>query len=192
MVDFGQRHFQPAHPNLRFAVGDATRLGFREEFDLVVSFNALHWVTDQRAALASIRQALRPSGRAVLQFVCKGERQSLEAVIETTCASPRWSACFPQHRRPFLHLWPDEYRRLAEGADLRVENLESRLESWKFGSRQAFADFARVTFVEWTRNVPPARHEEFLDDVLDRYQRLGDEGDADVFHFYQMRVTLRR
>ena len=45
-------------PRLRFAVGDVLSMGFRDEFDVVVSFNALHWVPDQHAALTRIRAAL--------------------------------------------------------------------------------------------------------------------------------------
>ena len=61
-------------------------LPYRGEFDLVVSFNALHWVRDQGAALRGIRDALRPTGRAFLEFVPQGPRKSLEDVIEETCA----------------------------------------------------------------------------------------------------------
>ena len=58
----------------------------------------------------------------------------------------------------------------------------------------AFADFVGVTFVEWTRRIPAVEKREFIADVLDRYQRLGDgsAADAAVFHFYQMRIALRR
>ncbi len=46
MIDFASEHFATAtHPNVRFAVHDIRRLTYREEFDLVVSFNALHWIT---------------------------------------------------------------------------------------------------------------------------------------------------
>ena len=48
MISFAQSHFGPAtRPNLRFQVADARRLPFQDEFDLVVSFNALHWIPEQ-------------------------------------------------------------------------------------------------------------------------------------------------
>jgi hypothetical protein len=51
-----------------------------------------------------------------------------------------------------------------------------------------------VTFVEWTRRIPAAEQRDFIADVLDRYRRVGDgsAADAAVFHFYQMRIALRR
>src|SRR5262245_33758274 len=69
MVAFASSHFgPPAHANLRFEVADVRRLPYRNEFDLVVSFNALHWVPEQGLALASIHAALRPGGRALLRL----------------------------------------------------------------------------------------------------------------------------
>jgi SAM-dependent methyltransferase len=194
MIEFARAHFVPAHPNLSFDVGDATRLGFRDAFDLVVSFNALHWVPDQAAALGCIRTALRPDGRALLQLVSQGERTCLEDVLEATALSPRWSGHFAGYRRPYLHLPPDAYRTLAEGCGLRVERVDVTLEAWDFRSRDGFAEFGNVTFVEWTRRIPAAEKPAFIDDVLDRYRRIGDgsAADAAVFRFYQMRIALRR
>jgi len=194
MIAFGRAHFVAGHPNLSFEVGDATRLTFRDAFDLVVSFNALHWVPDQAAALGSIRDALRPAGRALLQMVSQGERTCLEDVIEETALSPRWSRHFAGYRRPHLHLPPDEYRALAERCGLRVERIDVALDAWDFHSRDGFAEFGNVTFVEWTRRIPDADKAAFIGDVLDRYRRIGDgsAADAAVFHFYQMRIALRR
>ena len=70
MIAFAARTFPAAtHPNLAFRVADAARLPFADQFDLVVSFNCLHWVRDQAAALRGIRTALVASGRTHLRFV---------------------------------------------------------------------------------------------------------------------------
>src|SRR3954465_4980742 len=54
MIAFATGHFgPPTRPNLRFEGADARRLTFRHEFDRVFSFNALHWVPEQGAALRS-------------------------------------------------------------------------------------------------------------------------------------------
>jgi trans-aconitate methyltransferase len=194
MIDFARERFAPLPGNLAFEVGDARQLSFREEFDLVVSFNALHWVPEQRAALGCIRAALTPSGRAVLQFVSRGERRSLEDVIEEVRGAPRWAGYFSGYRTPFIHVAVDEYAALLADQGLRLDRSDTNLKAWDFGSREAFVHFAEVTFVEWTRMLPPESHQAFIADVLDAYCALGDgtPGDAGVFHFYQMRVALRR
>ena len=73
MIAFATKNFGPPNiKNLRFEVADVRKLKFQNQFDLVVSFNALHWVPEQAQALNSIRAALKPTGRAVLRFVPQG------------------------------------------------------------------------------------------------------------------------
>ena len=194
MIAFARAHFaDAAHANLRFQVADATHLPFHNEFDLIVSFNALHWVPDQRAALRGIRDALKSGGLAQLQFVPQGPRRSLEDVIEDTRRSARWAHYFPGYRPPFVHFTSDEYRAMAADEGLRVDGIDTQLKAWDFHTRDAFVDFAQVTFVEWTRMIPQEQLIDFIHDVLDNYQRVGDgsPADAHVFHFYQMKVVLR-
>jgi trans-aconitate 2-methyltransferase len=194
MIAFAAQTFPTAvHPNLAFRVADAARLPFADQFDLVVSFNCLHWVHDQAAVLRGIRAALVASGRTHLRFVSRGVRRSLEDVIEETRRASAWAPYFPDYRPPYLHLTPDAYCALAEDSDLRVERLDVQQEEWDFESRDAFARFAAATFVEWTRLLPPDRHAAFINEVLDRYRQVGGGSPdrANVFKFNQMEVVLR-
>jgi trans-aconitate methyltransferase len=190
MIAFAREHFR--RKNLDFAAGDATRLAYREEFDLAVSFNALHWVIDQAAALSSIRGALRSGGRAFLELVPQAERRSIEDVLEATRQSAGWARYFTGYGTPYLHLSPEQYASLAEGSGLSVERIETERKQWDFGSREGFVDWARITFVEWTRMIPEAERDRFIGDVLDAYAQVGDDAGPDVFVFYQMEVELRR
>ena len=78
MIAFAAQHF-PAdtYPNLTFRVADAAQLRFADQFDLVVSFNCLHWVHDQAAALRGIRAALVATGRAQPRLLARGAREGV-------------------------------------------------------------------------------------------------------------------
>lgn len=195
MIAFASSHFgAPAQANLRFEVADARCLPYRDEFDLVVSFNALHWVGEQDAALGSIRASLKPGGRALLRMVPRDRRQSLEDVIEEVRQRPRWTDSFTDFRRPHAHFTPEEYRALAERAGFQVVRLTVEDKAWDFKTREAFSAFARATFVEWTQRLPQSEWETFITDVLDRYQSLVADSpqEANTFRFYQMEVELTR
>jgi SAM-dependent methyltransferase len=192
MITFARQHFgAPTRANLDFGVADAAQLSHRNEFDLVVSFNALHWVRDQRAALRGVRKALRRAGSAFLQFVPQGQRTSLEDVIEDTRKSGRWARHFAAYVAPYVHFTPGEYRQMAEECGLRVERIDLEDKAWDFHTRDAFAGFARTTFVEWTRMIPEDERIDFITDALDNYRRIGAGADDNVFRFYQMVVVLR-
>jgi trans-aconitate 2-methyltransferase len=195
MVAFASSHFDTlVQANLLFEVAEATCLPFREEFDLVVSFNALHWVPEQGAALRSIRSTMKSSGRAHLRLVSAGARKSLETVIEETRRCARWARYFENFRDPYLHLTPEQYGNLAEQNGLSVQNIHTADKAWDFQSRPAFQAFACVTFVAWTQFLPEADRAEFVTDVLDRYQAIASDkpGEENTFKFYQMDVALSR
>jgi trans-aconitate 2-methyltransferase len=193
MIDFASSHFGPmVWPNLQFEVGDARRLRFWDEFDLVVSFNALHWVPEQDAALRCIGSAMKRDGLAQLRLVPKGERKSLEDVLEDTRHSGRWARYFREFRAPYLHLTPEQYGAMAERNGLHVRRIHVAAKAWDFGSRAAFVAFGTVTFVEWTRILPESERQAFIIDVLNRYEPVAADrpGEENTFKFYQMDVTL--
>jgi trans-aconitate 2-methyltransferase len=193
MVTFAAAHCDPAlRPNLQFAVADARCLPYEHEFDLVVSFNALHWVPEQDKALNSIRSAVKQDGLAQLRLVPKGKRKSLEDVIEETRLSSRWIGYFKTFHDPYLHLTPKQYCVLAERNGFRVCRTHTEAKTWDFQSRSAFLTFGSVTFVEWTQHLPEAERLAFVTDVLDRYQLVAADapGEESLFRFYQMDITL--
>lgn len=193
MIAFASSHFgPPALANLRFELADARHLTYREEFDLVVSFNALHWVPEQQEALRSIHAALKPAGRAQLRLVSDGPRKSLEDVIEEIRGEPRWAPHFQGFRKPYAHFSPDEYRTMAELAGFQALQLRVEDKFWDFQTREAFFAFCRATFAEWTQHIPEQDWPAFISEVLDRYQSVAAQSpqERNTFKFYQMEVDL--
>lgn len=192
MIAFAQRTHTA--PNLDFAVCDALELSRLEgACDRITSFNALHWVQDHARVLRDMHGLLVDGGDAILQMVGHGERKSLEHVIRETCVDAAWHGWLAAYARPYSHVAPDIYRDMAHRAGFRGEvTLEPC--QWDFGSRAAFLKWAQATFQYWTKHLPPASVDAFIHAVLDAYRAVGDgsPADADVFHFYQMKATLRK
>jgi trans-aconitate 2-methyltransferase len=193
MISFAQSHYgRVTNGNLRFQIGDARSLSFQAEFDLVVSFNALHWIPEQNAALSSIRSALLPGGKAQLRLVPAGTRESLEDVVEETRQTSRWNTYFQDFHDPYLHLTPEQYAAAAERNGFRVLHQSMKDQTWDFGSRAAFAAFSAVGCVAWTDRLPATERADFINDVLDRYRAIAADGSEEghTFKFYQMDISL--
>jgi SAM-dependent methyltransferase len=193
MIAFASSHIPPNQTNLRFEIGDVRQLPYKNEFDLVVSFNALHWVPEQEAALASIHESLKHNAQFLGRFVPEGDRKCLEDVIEDVRHRPRWAEYFVSFRTPYIHFTAQEYRTLAERCGFQVVRLHVEDKAWDFKTREMFVAFARATFVEWTRYLPEKDWDAFVADVLDNYQLLAADKPSEVntFKFYQMEVVLR-
>lgn len=174
----------PAADGIVFEVGAAETMTFDDEFDLVVSFNALHWVLDQDRAVAAIAAAMHHGGRAVLVFVCDGPRPSLEDIAMTVACSPRWSASFPRFSAPFVHPDPEQWQRDVEVVGLHVSDLRVDDLAWDFGSRDPFAAWCAVGFGRWTGDLSVQDGQEFVEDVVDAY--VAEIGSDHLFRFMQL------
>ena len=193
MVAFAQREFAAGPwPNLRFEVADARRLHFAACFDLIVSFNALHWVPQQADALRGIRAALKPQGRAQLRLVTRGALTSLEEVAEALRSEPPWAEAFAGFADPYLRLDEPQYVDLARSLGLRTSYRHSAMKRWDFGSDEAFFGFCHAGFGAWTQRLPEGRRREFVEAVMQRYQALTAAafGERHCLHFMQTDLVL--
>ena len=181
----------PHGRGLTFAVGDVVAMTFTDEFDLVVSFNALHWVPEQQAALRAIAAALHRTGRALLVFVCAGPRPSLEDVAMMVTQSARWAPSFDGFVAPYVHPEPEVWRSDVVAAGMRVDDVRVDDLAWDFGSREAFTAWCTVGFGGWTSRLPDDAVPEFMGDVVDAYAAA--TGSDQTFRFMQLvGATSRR
>jgi trans-aconitate 2-methyltransferase len=187
MVQAAQQRFS-GDPRVAIALGTASELTYEAEFDFVCSFNALHWETRWQAALQRIRAALRPGGRALLVFVCDGERPSVEDVNMDIAFSPRWRSWFEDFTAPYVHVDPTDYVDVAVESGFEVHGVRTPDLEWDFGSREAFEDWCSAGMVAWTSQVPVEQRPAFVHDVVDEYAKVS--GSDSVFRFLQCRVAL--
>jgi trans-aconitate 2-methyltransferase len=190
MVRAAKTLVPPESTRVQFEIGDVLGMSFRDEFDIVVSFNALHWVTDQIDALRRIRSALHDSGWALVQQVCRGPRPSLEETAMRICQEPAWRGYFAGFQSPFRHVDANTYPQLVAQAGLEVDELSVADLTWDFDSPEAFARWCRVGFAAWnTRLASNAAIDALVAEVLAAYTSVS--GTPQRFQFLQMRVRLR-
>ena len=174
--------------NVSFQLGDVTTMAFGPDFDLVVSFNALHWVPDQETAYRNVAAALKPGGRVLVQFVCHGDRPSVEHVAMEVTRDSRWAAAFADFAPPFVHIDPADLTAIARSTGLKVTRQSVVDVEWDFGSREQFAQWCTVGFSAWTSRLSAVDIPAFVDDVVDGYQMI--VGRPGVVRFFQLRAEL--
>lgn len=191
-IDPSPRMIAAAQPsdNAQFEIGDVTTMSFDSEFDLAVSFNALHWVHDQATAYANLAAALRPGGRLIVQFVCAGGHRSVEQVAMDVTRDPRWSGAFAGFTPPFVHIDPASLTSLADEAGLSITAQTVADQEWDFGSREGFTAWCTVGFTDWTSHLDAADVDAFVEAVVNRYEQI--VGKPGVFRFMQLRAELKR
>jgi trans-aconitate 2-methyltransferase len=173
-----------------FVRGDARHLPFLASFDVVVSFNALHWVPEQNRALAQIAAVLSPGGRVLIQLVCAGRRTSVEDVAMELTRSPQWARWFAGFPAPFVHVDSDEFKEMASSAGFTIVDVTVAEREWDFGAREPFERWCAVGGRAWTDRLAAADRSRFVAELVSAYEQVS--GRPGLFLFTQMRAELRR
>ncbi|WP_431231939.1 class I SAM-dependent methyltransferase [Mycolicibacterium psychrotolerans] len=171
-----------------YVCADARRLPFGRSFDMVVSFNALHWVPQLGEALAGVAAVLRPRGRALIQMVCAGTRPSIESTAMQVAGHPRWASRFAGFSTPFIHPQPAELRELADSCGFQVASMTVLDREWDFGTVEQFTAWCAVGSTAWTERLPESDRAAFVDDLVAAYEPV--VGQAGLVRFMQVRAEL--
>jgi trans-aconitate 2-methyltransferase len=66
------RSAQDTYRHIRFSAKNASNFQVEEALDAVFSHEVLHWIKEPDAVINCVEQALKPGGRFVAEFNCKG------------------------------------------------------------------------------------------------------------------------
>ncbi|KQC16415.1 MAG: SAM-dependent methyltransferase [Methanosaeta sp. SDB] len=184
MVQFAKERFPPQiHKNLRFVEADARDLSFEEEFDIVVSFAALHWIEDHGPVLRGIRRALKPGGRIFLQFGGRGNAAAPLKIADEMTGEKRWRSYFEGFDFRYGFFGPEEYRVWLEEAGLSPQRVELIPKEMVQPSPEEFCGWIETTWHPYLERVPEDLRCDFISEIVDRYLRnhpLDDEGRVHV------------
>ncbi len=179
MIAFAQNMFPPsAYPNLSFCYGDAAKLTFRQEFDVIVSFACLHWTEDLAMVLQGIRQSLAPGGRFAAQLMVKRlttkERSGspLHQARREIMGRPAWREYFRGFKKQGTVYRAGEYERILREAGFTPCRVELVTQDVTHPGTDALKGCARATWHRYTSRIPAKHRDAFLDEVVQRFVEL--------------------
>lgn len=157
------------HNNLSFHVQDVRFLSDEQQFDVVFSNAALHWVVDHKPVVQGIFQALKPGGKVLVQMGGKGNAEELIATLDTIMQQLRWKEYFTHFSFPYGFYAPEEYAPWLQEAGFTGLSLELKPKVMVHKTRERFTGWLRTTWLPYLERIPPSLQEEFIKTVVDTY-----------------------
>lgn len=154
--------------NLSFEKRNAMDLGFEQEFDLVLSFNCLHWVPDFFAAMQGIKNSLKPGGKALLFFGPDYGEDRFDHAVDSVAYSEKWQDHFRDFSNGFFMITPAHLLVIAEKTNLFLNHMKIIAVDETFPNREAFIEWVKG-WMPHLKRLPVERHQEFLEEVMDCY-----------------------
>jgi len=173
MIRFALTIFpESAHPNLSFRYGDAVKLTFLHEFDIVVASSSLHWVKDLPTALRVIKQSLASGGRLAAQLVAKryiteGITSPLHQARKEVMDHPAWGTYFEGFERHRTYS-ADECDQLLIEAGFVLRRCEFVTEEVTHHDADALKGYAQSTWHRYTDRIPAQKRDALLNEVVQR------------------------
>jgi len=175
--------------NINFEKLDAMKLSFNETFDLVVSFNCFHWISDKLAALRGIAKSLKLGGKAFLFFIPNWGSGGLN--IKKVSSRQRWKNYFKDFSDPFTAPTPSEFAFDIEQAHLLLKRMEIVKRDDVFPNKVSFVTWLSGSIV-YLKYLPKELHQAFLEEIVDCYLQDHPADQNGKIHFvgHRMEVEL--
>jgi len=173
MIRFARNGY-PAekYPNLSFAVADAQVLEYRDEFDVIFSNAALHWIKDHHPVLKGIFQALRPGGKMLVQMAGKGNAAEAFLAFAYLVHDPPWNQFFISIGTPWAFFGTEQYREWILESGLRPVRIELIRRDMVHANRESFAGWIRTTWLPHLKRIPVSLRPVFIDALYEMCCKL--------------------
>ncbi|HYG22010.1 MAG TPA: methyltransferase domain-containing protein [Verrucomicrobiae bacterium] len=172
MIAFSERAFPRAQfPNLSFRVMDARMIELGEQFDVVFSNAALHWVDDHALVFKGIAGCLKPGGRVMISCGGKGNANAVFHALRGVMRLPQFRQYFRRMSPPYFFFSADQYREWLPQLGFSIREVTLADTAMLFESSERFAGWLRTTWLPYTQRVPELQRDAFVADVIERYVR---------------------
>ena len=191
MINLAQGTFpKKEYPNLDFHVMDARKLAFNQEFDLIFSNAALHWIVDQKSVLQGVQRSLKPKGRLVVQMAGKGNAQDIIAILSDLLTESPWKPFFSGFAFPYGFFSAEEYAAFLVEAGLKPFRVELFSRDMKHAGAEGLAGWIRTTWLPYTERLPIEKRDLFVDEIVKRYLKNHPVDAEGVVHLGMMRLEV--
>ena len=155
---------------LQFECQDALDLPYEEQFDAVVSFSCLFWIQNKQKAFQNILKALKPGGRAYLQFFANHGRPKNDRFIYQVASEATWQSYFKQLLPNYYEITLGECASLLHQAGFLIHHMEFANYHLSFDHATSFCDWLK-TWAPHVHYLPSAKQDHFFKSVAEQYQQ---------------------
>lgn len=197
-IDASKGMIETAKPkekdNLRFIIMDIDAIEFIDEFDVIYSNAALHWVKDHQRLLQNVYKALRTGGILRFNFAGDGNCSHLFKVIRKAMERDEFVPYFKNFSWPWYMPSIDEYCQLVKKSELNDSRVWGESADRFFPDTEALIGWMdQPSLVPFLSYVSETHKSDFRSYVVDEMIRETRQDDGRCFEtFRRINLLARR
>lgn len=154
--------------NLSFEVHDINDLDFENEFDIVFSNAALHWVKNHEALLGNAFRSLKNGGILKCNFAGDGNCANFFCVVKNAIRLPQFARYFSAFEWPWYMPSVEEYEKLVLGIPFAKSRVRGENADRFFADAQTMIKWIdQPSLVPFMKLLPVEHKEDFRRVVID-------------------------
>ena len=127
MIQQARKEFEDT-PNLDFSIQNAENFSFAQKFDLITSFNALHWVNSHEKVVERIKASLNEHGKIFLLMASGRKNPFVNQILGQSSYKSHFQRLFDFHDR----MMKVDYEKLLLRQGFKIDELLVTDEAHKF------------------------------------------------------------
>lgn len=170
MIRFAkQKYTSESFYNLSFILKNACELNFENEFDVVYSNAALHWIKDQELVLKGAYKSLKNKGRILFQMGGKGNLEEMIEIINATINSKKWKEYFKNFEFPYYFFSNKQYSELLINSRFKIDKVELIPRIMTHENVNGLAGWIRTTWHPYLNRLQNNFRTDFINDIINNY-----------------------
>lgn len=172
--------------NLQFQHSDINKIEFENEFDVVFSNAALHWVKDHNRLMQNVHKALRPEGILRFNFAGDGNCVNFFRVIKEVMGLPEYRDDFKGFVWPWYMPTSKDYEILVRDSRFREFKVwEENADRYFMTASQMVNWIDQPSIVPFLNYIKDTRRQEFRNIVVEKMLIDTNQNDGTYFEAFR-------
>lgn len=185
---------QNVHDNLRFEEMDINKMNFENEFNIVFSNAALHWIKDHKHLLENTYTALKSGGVTVWNFAADGNCKTFYTVMREKIKSDSYKTYFTDFEWPWFMPSQAEYENLVKDIGFSQFTItEENADRYFANADEMIKWIDQPSIVPFIKCVPDDVKTSFRNEVIEEMIERTLQPDGTCFEtFRRLNVVLKK
>ena len=172
--------------NLKFACLDINKMNYTDEFDLVFSNAALHWVKDHKKLLKNAYRALKANGKIWWDFGGSGNCANFFDVIKMKISEDNYVKYFTDYEWPWFMPSKEQYTELIAEAGFASWTIrELNRDRYFSDTSEMIRWIDQPSLVPFIQQIPQELKETFRREVIEEMVKRTQQPDGTCFETFR-------
>ncbi len=180
--------------NLKFAHININKMNFENEFDLIFSNAALHWVEDHKRLLKNAYRALKAHGEILWDFGGFGNCSNFIDVIQKKISEDNYARYFKNFEWPWFMPSKEQYTELISTIGFSTYAIKEVNRDRYFSNDSEMIQWIdQPCIVPFIKYIPDELKETFRQEVIEEMVKRTQQSDGTCFEtFLRIKIYARK